>query len=47
MTRINHENHFVWQVQCLVKLQCHFSWQVQEREMLYFSIQNARGEREK
>ena len=44
VTRINHEIHFSWQAQYLVKFECHFSWQ---REMLYFSIQNARGGRER
>ena len=48
--RINHEIDFACQAQYLVKLECHFSWQAQhfvkfweiaEREMLYFSIQNA------
>ena len=29
VTRINHENHFSWQAQYLVKSKCHFSWQVQ------------------
>ena len=28
-TRINHEIHFAWQAQYLVKLECHFSWQGQ------------------
>ena len=28
-TRINHEIHFAWQAQYLVKLECHFSWQAQ------------------
>ena len=59
--RIDHESHFAWQAQYLVKLKCHFSWQAHylvkfgmiagaqnvERKMLYFSIQNARGGREK
>ena len=27
--RINHEIHFSWQAQYLVKLKCHFSWQAQ------------------
>ena len=27
VTRINHEIHFAWQAQYLVKLECHFSWQ--------------------
>ena len=29
MTRINHEIHFAWQAQYLVKFECHFSWQAQ------------------
>ena len=29
MTRINHEMHFAWQAQYLVKLECDFSWQAQ------------------
>ena len=49
VTRINHEMHFAWQAQYLVKLDCHFSWQAQHlvtfweiagARMLYFSIQN-------
>ena len=28
-TRINHEIHFAWQAQYLVKLECDFSWQAQ------------------
>ena len=49
VTRINHEMHFAWQAQYLVKLECDFSWQAQHLvtfweiaggEMLYFSIQN-------
>ena len=28
--RINHEIHFSWQAQYLVKLECHFSWQAQQ-----------------
>ena len=27
--RINHEIHFAWQAQSLVKLECAFSWQAQ------------------
>ena len=27
--RINHEIHFAWQAQYLVKLECDFSWQAQ------------------
>ena len=27
VTRIDHESHFAWQAQYLVKLKCHFSWQ--------------------
>ena len=49
VTRINHEMHFAWQAQYLVKLECDFSWQAQHlvtfweiagARMLYFSIQN-------
>ena len=29
MSRIDHESHFAWQAQYLVKLKCHFSWQAQ------------------
>ena len=31
VSRIDHESHFVWQAQCLVKvkLKCDFSWHVQ------------------
>ena len=29
VTRINHEIHFSWQAQYLVKFKCHFSWQAQ------------------
>ena len=29
VTRINHEIHFAWQAQYLVKLECYFSWQPQ------------------
>ncbi len=36
--------HVSWQGQYLVKLQCYFWWQAQ---YLYFSIQNARDQREK
>ena len=27
--RIDHESHFAWQAQYLVKFKCHFSWQAQ------------------
>ena len=27
VTRINHEMHFAWQAQYLLKLECDFSWQ--------------------
>ena len=27
--RTNHEIHFLWQAQYLVKFKCHFSWQAQ------------------
>ena len=29
LMRINHEIHFAWQAQYLVKLECDFSWQAQ------------------
>ena len=29
VTRINHEMHFAWQAQYLLKLECDFSWQAQ------------------
>ena len=34
--KINHEIHFAWQAQYLVKVECHFSWQAQTalREIL-------------
>ena len=39
--RINHDIHFAWQVQHLVKFMCHFSWQVQHlvKFMCHFSWQ--------
>ena len=49
VTRINHEMHFAWQAQYLVKLECDFScqaqhlvtfWEIAGARMLYFSIQN-------
>ena len=49
VTRINHEIHFAWQAQYLVKLECDFSWQAQHygdilgdsrSAKCYFSIQN-------
>ena len=41
VTRINHEIHFAWQAQYLVKLECYFSWQAQYLVKLecYFSWQ--------
>ena len=29
VSRINHEIHFSWQAQYLVKCKCHFSWRAQ------------------
>ena len=29
VTKINHESHFAWQAQYLVRLEGHFSWQAQ------------------
>ena len=49
VTRINHEIHFAWQAQYLVKLECDFSWQAQHLVQFWeiagarnvvFSIQN-------
>ena len=37
VTRINHEIHFSWQAQYLVKFECHFSWQAKPRDRGYFS----------
>ena len=39
--RINHEIHFSWQAQHLVKFMCHFSWQAQHlvKFMCHFSWQ--------
>ena len=49
VTRINHEMHFAWQAQYLVKLECDFSWQAQHlvtfweiagaRNVVFFNIQ--------
>ena len=38
---INHEIHFAWQAQHLVKFMCHFSWQAQHlvKFMCHFSWQ--------
>ena len=56
VTRINHESHFAWQAQYLVKLRCHFSWQAQysvkfgmiagPRTVVFFNTKS-RGGREK
>ena len=53
--RIDHESHFAWQAQYLVKFECHFSWQAQysvkfgmiagARKVV--TIQNARAGRER
>ena len=42
MTRINHEIHFAWQAQYLVKLDCHFSWQAQHL-VTFWEIAGARN----
>ena len=52
----DHEIHFSWQAQYLVKFECHFSWQAQysvkfgmiagARNVVFFK-QNARGGRER
>ena len=43
-TRINHEIHFAWQAQYLVKLDCHFSWQAQHL-VTFWEIAGARNDR--
>ena len=42
VTRINHEIHFAWQAQYLVKLDCHFSWQAQHL-VTFWEIAGARN----
>ena len=42
VTRINHEMHFAWQAQYLVKLECHFSWQAQHL-VTFWEIAGARN----
>ena len=39
VTRINHEIHFAWQAQYLVKLECHSSWQARQ----FWEIAGARN----
>ena len=41
VSTINHDIHFAWQVQHLVKFMCHFLWQVQHlvKFMCHFSWQ--------
>ena len=41
-TRINHEIHFAWQAQYLVKLECDFSWQAQHL-VTFWEIAGARN----
>ena len=41
-TCINHEIHFAWQAQYLVKLDCHFSWQAQHL-VTFWEIAGARN----
>ena len=41
VTRINHEMHFAWQAQYLVKLECDFSWQAQHL-VTFWEIAGAR-----
>ena len=43
VTRINHEIHFAWQAQYLVKLECDFSWQAQHL-VTFWEIAGARNE---
>ena len=40
--RINHEMHFAWQAQYLVKLECDFSWQAQHL-VTFWGIAGARN----
>ena len=40
--RINHEIHFAWQAQYLVKLECDFSWQPQHW-VTFWEIAGARN----
>ena len=42
LMRINHEIHFAWQAQYLVKLECHFSWQA-EHFVKFWEIAGARN----
>ena len=42
VTRINHEIHFAWQAQYLVKLECDFSWQAQDF-VTFWEIAGARN----
>ena len=42
VTRINHEMHFAWQAQYLVKLECDFSWQAQHF-VTFWEIAGARN----
>ena len=42
VTWINHEIHFAWQAQYLVKLDCDFSWQAQHL-VTFWEIAGARN----
>ena len=42
VTWINHEIHFAWQAQYLVKLECEFSWQAQHL-VTFWEIAGARN----
>ena len=42
VTRINHEIHFAWQAQYLLKLECDFSWQAQHF-VAFWEIAGARN----
>ena len=42
VTRINHEIHFAWQAQYLLKLECDFSWQAQHF-VTFWEIAGARN----
>ena len=41
-TRINHEIHFAWQAQYLVKFECDFSWQAQHLVTFWNDSQSAK-----
>ena len=42
VTKINHESHFAWQAQYLVRLEGHFSWQAQYSVKFEYPIERIR-----